>query len=326
GIAPVEGGQLPGRLYAQSAGAGYLSPYGTRITHLNYEISSVELADWLKDLKSNNVVIMLDTCYSGSFSRELSQRGRIILMSSTDDEPSLECPEIGHGVFTNFILQAMDDFDKADINHDFILSAEEIFGFAEPLTTDGITTCNEEPLANTMKQHPVVSDGYPGELGLFMKVNIHCSVPSDSDTIMFDVDGNRYTSLLKSTFTWIPGSAHTIDFPATVENEDGERLVFVSWNDGTKSASRTITQGGDYTVTYKKQYKLTINSMYGNPKGGGWYDDGATAAISVISPDGKLIRQKFNGWYGSIVTTTKEANVIVDTAKYINAVWKADYF
>ena len=100
----------------------------------------------------------------------------------------------------------------------------------------------------------------------------------------------------------------------------------MSWNDGTKSASRTITQGGDYTVTYKKQYKLTINSMYGNPKGGGWYDDGATAAISVISPDGKLIRQKFNGWYGSIVTTTKEANVIVDTAKYINAVWKADYF
>ena len=326
GIAPVEDGQLPGRLYAQRAGAGYLSPYGTRITHLNYEISAVELADWLEELESNHMVIMLDTCYSGSFSRELSQRGRVILMSSAHDEPSLECPEIGHGVFTNFILQAIDDFDNADTNHDYILSAEEVFSFAEPLTTDGITTCDEEPLPGTMKQHPVISDGYPGELSLFMKVDVHCSVPSASDTIVFNVDGNNYTSRLESTFTWIPGSMHSIEFPAIVENEDGERLVFVSWNDGTKSASRTITEGGDYTATYKKQYKLSINSMHGNPKGGGWYDDGTIATISVTSPDGKLILQRFNGWYGSIVASTKEINLVVDTAKYINVVWKADYF
>jgi hypothetical protein len=247
-------------------------------------------------------------------------------MSSSHDEPSLECPEIGHGVFTNFILQAIGDFDEADINHDFILSAEEIFSFAEPLTIDGITTCNEEPLTNTMKQHPVISDGYSGELGLFMKVDIHCVVPSDSDTIVFNVDDKRYTSRLQSTFTWIPDSIHNVELPAKIENEDGERLVFVSWNDGVKSASRTITQGGDYTATYKKQYKLTINSMYGNPKGDGWYDDGTTATISVMSPDGKLIRQKFNGWYGSIIVSTEETNLVIDTAKYVDALWKANYF
>jgi hypothetical protein len=325
GIAPNAEGSLPGRLYAQRSGAGYLSPYGTRISHLNYEISAIELATWLKDLKSNHVVIILDTCYAGSFNRELSQKGRIILMSSGADEPSLECSEIGHGIFTNFVLQAAANFDDADRNQDCILSAEEIYSYAEPLTVDGICTCNEEPLEDNIKQHPVLSDGYPGELGLFMKATIDLISPSPSHPVVYNIDGNAYTSSTPSSFLWIPGSSHSVEVPATVESGTGERFVFVSWNDGDTSASRTITNGGDYTATYKKQYKVNLVSPYGSPSGDGWYDDGAMAILSIASSDRLLMRKVFNGWNGDVADYNVITSVKVDSIKNIEARWRTDY-
>ncbi len=325
GKTPDEAGSLPGRLYAQRSGAGFISPYGTRISHLDYEISAVELASWLKDLKSNNVVIMLDTCYAGSFNHELSGNGRVVLMSSAADEPSLECSEIGHGLFTNFILQAVNDFDNADTNHDNVLSAEEIFDYAGPLTIDGICTCNEEPLKDSIKQHPVLSDGYPGELGLFMKVTVDIQIPSLSQTVTYTVDENTYSSGAPSSFLWTPGSTHSLEIPSTLESDTGERFTFVSWNDGNTSVKRTITDGGIYTATYKKQYKVNLYSSYGSLSGEGWYDEGATATLAAAPKNELLIRRKFSGWSGDINENNSVTAIYVDSEKNIEARWYTDY-
>lgn len=325
GKTPDDAESLPGRLYAQRTGAGYLSPYSTRISHLNYEISAVELAAWLKDLKSNHVVIMLDTCYAGSFNHELSGNGRVVLMSSAADEPSLECSEIGHGLFTNFLLQAITDFDDADINQDNVLSAEEIYNYAEPLTIDGICTCNEEPLKYNIRQHPVLSDGYPGELGLFIKATVDIQTPSPARAVAYTVDENTYTSGSPSLFVWTPGSSHSIEAPSTLESATGERFIFVSWNDGNTSASRTVMDGGVYTATYKKQYKVNLASSYGSPSGDGWYDEGSTATLAAAPTNGLLVRRNFNGWSGDITENNSITVISVDSVKNIEARWLTDY-
>ena len=96
---------------------------------------------------------------------------------------------------------------------------------------------------------------------------------------------------------------------------EGTGLVFTSWNNGGTSASRAVSHGGEYIADYQRQYQLTIESAYGDPKGEGWYDSGSTAAISITSPEGAMIRRVFTGWSGDFTGTVPAASLIMDAPK-----------
>jgi len=91
------------------------------------------------NLPSRKIVVMLDCCYSGAGGRSiireglrpglvagideeimrLGGEGRIIITSSTEKQVSLELEEVGHGVFTYCLLEALKG--KADTKSDGLL-------------------------------------------------------------------------------------------------------------------------------------------------------------------------------------------------------------
>jgi len=297
--------------FAGHGDSGYILPYNANDE--STWIASDELDSKLDNLEAEKIVTILDTCYAGQFEESLHDDGRLVLMSSRSTETSVETSTLEYGVFTYFILVALEQFDDADTNHDCILSAEEIFQYAEQKTVSYTA-----PLS--IAQHPVLSDDYPGELGLLAKFIFRTNLDIGS---ILTVDGEIITSAVP-WFIWCPGSMHEIEVSSFFDEGENTRLAFVSWDDGITSASRTV-QSGIYAANYQRQYLLTIESAYSEPEGAGWYDEGSTASISISSVTEPTIRRHFVGWSGDYTGNEKTASFIVSTPKAIKANWRSEY-
>ena len=142
------------------------------------------------------------------------------------------------------------------------------------------------------------------------------------------IDNINYNySRIPSAFVWANGSTHTITIPSlTDEKSSNTRYVFDDWNDNSKSSSRevTILNSRDYVAQFKTQYYLKIVSIYGNPKGEGWYDNGTTATFSVEDKGGILIQRIFERWSGDSPDILEKTSIIMDSPKTVIAVWKTD--
>jgi hypothetical protein len=296
----------------------------------DYVISDRQLAEWFDLINSERVVVILDTCYAGSFGKELGRNGRVVLMSCQPTESSLEDRELKHTVFTHYILQALTDFDGADTNGNYELSAREIFDYANPKTVEEIVApfANLPAFSSGYVQHPTLyTPPYTFDgINLFSKVIFHSDAESAANTTILTADGKSYLpTALPSSFSWLSGTTHSFDIPTKVDTGDGTRLVFNSWNDGDKSSSRVISHGGEYIANYKIQYKLTAESPYGKPRGNGWYDSGSKASFSINSTEGWLIQHIFTGWSGDFTGQEAASVVTMDKAKTIKANWQTNY-
>ncbi len=118
------------KLTDRKHGNAYLFTYNnTDFAFDENDISDKELDLYLDELDSNNVIVIIDHCYSGKMF-SLNQKGRIILAAGgrfllciVDEDSTL-----GHGMFTYFILQGLDGV--ADINNDDWVSAKEVFRYS----------------------------------------------------------------------------------------------------------------------------------------------------------------------------------------------------
>ncbi|MCK5577681.1 MAG: caspase family protein, partial [Dehalococcoidales bacterium] len=279
---------------------GYLFPYDALTSSLNNHISADELDSWLGDLDSEKIVVM--NTISEEFINVLGGAGRIILTPCTPDEDNWATSNLGHRVFTYYILEALREFEAADSDGNFELSVEEVFDYAQSRTTN-LTASNP----NMTTQHPQMSDHYSGELSLLMRFTFSTEPNLPSGTTILTLDGEGYSSI-PPAFTWAPGSAHSLEVPSLVDAGVGTRYAFTSWDDGDTEASRTISHGGAYAANYQTQYLLTIESAYGNPEGAGWYEAGSTAPIQVVSIEEATTRHIFTGWSGDYSGTTASAS------------------
>jgi hypothetical protein len=309
--------------FAGHGDRGYIAPYDAY-----YErtwISSGELSRWLYPLESESVVIILDACHAAAFNNELSDSGRVVLASSRADELSYSgsIQDEAHGIFSYYLLEALNEFSITDANRDYEISAEELFQYAEPET---VSETSDFYIGGELQdpQHPVLSDDYAGELSLLMKFifKTEPSLPSGSEVLV--LDNNIYYST-PPAFTWAPGSVHDLTILSSLDTGRGTRYVFTSWNDGDTSVSRTISHGGVYTANYQVQHQLVIESAYGEPEGQGWYDAGSTATISVTSIEEPATRHIFTGWSGDYSGDTATASVVMSSPKAITANWRTDY-
>lgn len=302
---------------------GYLGPYNAY--YASTWISSRELSSWLSPLESERVVIILDTCFAGQYETELSDSGRVVLMSSGADEYSYSSSWGEYSTFTYYLLEAFSEFSSADANRDYEFSAEELFQYAEPETVSENTDIyvNDEFQEGEM-QHPVLSDQYSGELSLLLKFlfSTEPSLPSGSEILVLD---NKTYSSTPPELTWAPGSVHDLTVLSSLDRGSGTRYVFTSWNDGDTSVSRTISHEGVYTANYETQHQLVIESAYGEPEGQGWYNAGSTATISVTSIEEPTTRHIFIGWAGDYSGDIATASLIMDSSKAITANWRTDY-
>jgi hypothetical protein len=154
------------------------------------------------------------------------------------------------------------------------------------------------------------------------------------------VDGTSYSGIdLPKSLQFDYNSSHTVSVTSIVPamTED-TRYVFVDWNDGSKDPSRTVVaeEGRVCFAQYKTQYLLTVESERGNPWGGGWYDSGASAAVSVDStvPMQGIMgilgaRYVFAYWHDSNEPDFQSSGlrliVVVDGPRTLRAVWREDY-
>ena len=112
-------------------------------------ISDDIFAYWIRNLQSENILIIFDSCFSGGaakektvhlagvkgnvgnddfmkdISRELPKKGTALLAASKADQISFESVEFKNGVFTHFLLDAISTSSDNDLNK--IVSARELF-------------------------------------------------------------------------------------------------------------------------------------------------------------------------------------------------------
>ena len=120
--------------------------------------------------------------------------------------------------------------------------------------------------------------------------------------LSFTVDGTAYSAA--QTFSWTPGSNHTI---ATTSPQSGGasidnvRYAWVSWSD-SKAISHTITASKNttYTAKFNKQYYLTMSAGVGGSvsPASGWKNSGTVVSINATPTNNTLISYNFTGWTG----------------------------
>ncbi|MCX6660957.1 MAG: carboxypeptidase regulatory-like domain-containing protein [Euryarchaeota archaeon] len=104
----------------------------------------------LNKIKSDNVCLIVDSCYAGGFNdhwkllKSATEQSRVILIGSCEDEEAVS------GGFAPFLIDGLRGY--ADTNKDGVITAEEAFNYSQPRSSSW--------------QTPTMYDGYPGELPL----------------------------------------------------------------------------------------------------------------------------------------------------------------
>jgi hypothetical protein len=126
---------------------------------------------------------------------------------------------------------------------------------------------------------------------------ISVTITSSPSGCSFTVDGTTYSST--QTFSWTPGSSHTISTTSPQSGGTGTQYVWDQWSDyGGMSHTITPTNSATYTVYFNTQYLLTVNAGTGgsvNPSGSNWRNSNDAVQISATSYSGYT----FNSWSGS---------------------------
>ena len=118
--------------------------------------------------------------------------------------------------------------------------------------------------------------------------------------------------------------------PTLVNGTTGVRYVFAQWTvDGAAVTQNgpIVTMNTPHTVlaAFKTQYKLQVDSPYGNPQGTDYYDSGSTAQFSVTSPVGVLVQQVFVNWTGDYTGTSANGSIVMDQPRTVQATWITSY-
>ncbi|MFZ1061671.1 MAG: caspase family protein, partial [Candidatus Rokuibacteriota bacterium] len=128
-------------------------------------------------IEAERVVVFLDSCYSGAaggrtfsskktraghvddlfLERLARSKGRAIITASRPAEVSIELPELGHGIFTYYLVQGLKG--AGDLNRDGIVTLQELYEYVEQEVT-------KKSRAVGGNQHPVMKGELEGVLPL----------------------------------------------------------------------------------------------------------------------------------------------------------------
>lgn len=138
----------------------------------------------------------------------------------------------------------------------------------------------------------------------------------------------------EGTGWYLAGSWARISISSPSEESGGTRYRFDKWT-GTylrESANNPVNlvymdSPKLIEAVWIPQYRLTVNSLYGQVSGGGWYDKDQVATFSVTSPvsGGEGIRHMFNSWSGDYVGTAATGTLTMNGPKTATATWKTQF-
>jgi hypothetical protein len=123
--------------------------------------------------------------------------------------------------------------------------------------------------------------------------------------------------------------------PTSIDHGNGTRCVFSGWYDNTRllsSDSQTsliVEKASRIVAAWNTQYLLSASSLYGDVSGGGWYNKGSTATLSVSPAHGESLFTGymsafvFNHWEedGKAVSTSQTCSITVEKPISLKAVY-----
>jgi hypothetical protein len=134
------------------------------------------------------------------------------------------------------------------------------------------------------------------ENAAFTQNNVQVTIQTNSAGRTFTVDGTSYSST--QTFSWQPGSSHTIATTSPQSGGTGVQYLWTNWTDGG-AISHTVapTTNTTYTANFATQYYLTMTSGTGGTviPPSGWKNSGAIVSITARPATG----YSFTTWTGS---------------------------
>ncbi|MBC7188508.1 MAG: hypothetical protein H5U38_15905 [Calditrichaeota bacterium] len=140
------------------------------------------------------------------------------------------------------------------------------------------------------------------------------------------VDTVSYTT--PHTFSWLPGSVHTVSTSSPQQGGAGVQYLFEAWSNGNPRTHNLVTPARDDTLVarFRTQFFLTVQSAHGSPSGQGWYDSGTQAAFRVTTPDSQAgTRHLFERWTGDYTGVSPSGAVVMDRPKTVTATWKTQH-
>lgn len=114
------------------------------------------------------------------------------------------------------------------------------------------------------------------------------------------------------TLEFTRGGSHTIGLTPIINIEPGTRYVLY----GTPW---TFSSGGTRNFAYQEEYYLQVNSQYGYKSGSGWYNANSTTTASITPTN--VNGHQFQGWIGSIVSSSPTVTFKMDSSKELSATW-----
>jgi hypothetical protein len=142
----------------------------------------------------------------------------------------------------------------------------------------------------------ITMNGPITENAAFTQNPVQVTVQTNPISRTFSVDDTSYTS--GQTFSWQPGSSHTIATTSPQDGGTGVRYMWTKWSDfGAISHTVAPTTNKTYTATFKTQYFLTMAHGTGGTvsPASGWRNSGTAVSISAAPATG----YSFTNWTGS---------------------------
>ena len=141
----------------------YLLPYDANPKELYATaLPMEEISRLFSRIRSDRLVFIVDTCYSGAsggrtisvadiragisdgfLDRITGGKGKIILTASGANEVSAESDELQHGIFTHFLIKGLQG--QADSDGDGLITVDEVYTYVS----------KQVPQATNQEQHPV---------------------------------------------------------------------------------------------------------------------------------------------------------------------------
>lgn len=160
-----------GHIVKDAAGATYILPYEANPRNIHATSIPIRtISRWASKLTSNQLVMMIDGCYSGAFAElttkkgrsvKLSQSGQIVITSSRSNEYAFLDNNLGGSLFSYYLLDGMRG--KADADNDGLISAMELYNYIQK-------SIEAHSKDRNINQHPAISmQGVDGEIIVSMR-------------------------------------------------------------------------------------------------------------------------------------------------------------
>ena len=134
------------------------------------------------------------------------------------------------------------------------------------------------------------------ENAAFTQNPVRVTVQTNPTGRTFSVDGTSYSSV--QTFSWQPGSSHTIATNSPQSGGTGTQYVWMNWSGGG-TISHTVAPAINttYTASFRTQYFLTMSHGTGGTvsPASGWKNSGAALSVRAMPSTG----YNFTNWTGS---------------------------